>query len=219
MPPRLPPATQPRCTTRSIVQRWLLFCALGALASCAQIGTRNAPIDQVSPLPPHWACEGKIALRTSAADGSVENSLLRYQLEQRGEDYTLKLSGALGFGAVVVERAKGVVSLSRGGEVIEQAHSVDALFRELTGLQLPVSLIRYWITGRPGPKTIAEISRRNATGFEQAGWSVQYPALGEFDGLILPRKLKVIGEPASFTIVVAKWVANWAANQVASEQL
>lgn len=106
-----------------------------------------------------------------------------------------------------------MVSLSRGGEVLEQAHSGDALFRELTGLQLPVSLLRYWITGRPGPQAIAAISRRHATGFEQAGWTVQYPALGEYDGLTLPRKLKVLGEPASFTIVVANWAANWRASE------
>ncbi|MBT8149713.1 MAG: hypothetical protein KJO24_07275, partial [Gammaproteobacteria bacterium] len=121
---------------------------LSTLQGCAQLGSRPAPQGQ-QVLPAQWQNLGKIAISIPAADAAAasSNHVLRYVWQQNGEDYSVRLSGTFGLGAVTVERHGEQVSLLRGGEVIEQASSSEQLFYRHTGLQLPVSQLRYWITG------------------------------------------------------------------------
>ncbi|MGB5326312.1 MAG: lipoprotein insertase outer membrane protein LolB [Pseudomonadales bacterium] len=190
--------------TRSAA-RLLLILLLLTLAACAPLAQRATQIDSLSRLPETWRCQGKLALRAERADGSSESQVLRFRLEQHGEDFTLQLSGLFGLGAAVIEQRGGVVTLQRGPALLEQADSSEALLLQLTGLDLPVSLLRYWLAGRPGPREIARVERRHASGFEQAGWTVSYLALAEYAGNTLPRKIRATGSPGSVTIVVADW--------------
>lgn len=182
--------------------RPLALLLLALLASCSTLGPRDGPIAAVSSLPEQWRSYGKIALR--AASGG-EHRVLRYRLEQRGEDFTLRLSGLFGLGAVVIEQQGRNVTLLRGGKPLQQAGSAEALLLAQTGLDLPVSLLRYWLGGKPGPRALAAVSERSGSGFSQAGWQVSYLALAEYDGYTLPRKLRAEGEPGSVTIAVAGW--------------
>ncbi|NND38163.1 MAG: outer membrane lipoprotein LolB [Pseudomonadales bacterium] len=176
------------------------------MANCAPLTRHDAPIDTVSQLPENWLSAGKIALQPSTTGASI-NRVLRYRLQQRGEDFTLRLSGAFGLGAVLVEQQGDRVTMRRGDELLGDAESSEALLEQLTGLALPVSLLRYWLSGRPGPTDQAAVFSRSASGFEQAGWTVAYLSLGLFDGLTLPRKLRAQGEQGKLTIVVSEWQA------------
>ncbi|NNC55169.1 MAG: outer membrane lipoprotein LolB [Pseudomonadales bacterium] len=190
----------------STVQRQLAILLCMLLASCAPIIRKDAPIESVSMLPDEWVSAGKISLQAAAGE-AIGNRVMRYRLQQRGQDYSLHLSGAFGLGAVLVEQNGDRVTVQRGDTTLGQAESSEALFEQLTGLSLPVSLLRFWLTGRPGPGEMAAVSRRSATGFEQAGWSVAYLSLGLFEGLTLPRKLRAQGDQGRLTIVVSEWRA------------
>ena len=142
----------------------------------------------------HWQVSGKLALRARGeAIAGKRHQTLQFHWLQYGEDYRLKLSGALGFGQVLVASEQGQLSLYRGGKIIASADSAEQLLQDTTGWTLPVSLLRYWATGRPAPdqphSALDESGQNQIPGFSQAGWVINYP--GESStGLSRPSKLR-----------------------------
>jgi len=192
----------------------LMFVAmflLAALQGCAQLGSRTAlPLQQE--LPAQWQNTGKIAINIPAADTATagSNHILRYVWQQNGEDYSVRLTGAFGLGAVTVERRGEQVLLLRGDRVIEQASSSEQLFYRHTGLLLPVSLLRYWITGVPDAavKQAHKPGEQAATvlaSFERSGWRVSFPKTMVQQGITLPRKIIAKGREAAVTVAIARW--------------
>lgn len=195
----------------------ILGATLLLLHGCAQLRPRGELPPQA--LPTNWENSGKIALNINAQgqEQPGSNHVLRYVWQQQGEDYTLKLSGAFGLGAVVIQREGDSVTLTRGENVIAQASDSEDLFFQHTGLWLPVSLLRYWITGAPDaaaankPVTNTPVATeqntaaRHIAGFVRNGWTVSYPKVDQWQGYTLPRKMVASGQEAALTVAIARW--------------
>ena len=77
-----------------------------------------------------------------------------------------------------------------------------------TGLQVPVTGLRYWILGLPAPG--AERSRvldgqGRLLSLEQNSWSMDYRGYTDVDGLSLPRKLFLRRDDLRVRLVVEQW--------------
>ncbi len=99
------------------------------LASCAQLGQRTKDGVNFDALPASWQNSGKIAIRVHARAPDVEpsNHVLRYNWQQSDDNYTIKMSGAFGFGAFVISRLGEQVTLSRGAQILAEANNSEQL--------------------------------------------------------------------------------------------
>lgn len=202
----------------------LIIC----LSGCISQGQKPPPLPTSTStylLDKNWSVAGKLGIRQSPESisnnaGSNNSGLitakksaysLRFEWQQLGQDYTATLSGALGFGRVLVEKQADLVSLSRGKNRV-QAQDADQLFYQQTGWELPVSMLRYWALGLPSPDKPYKFSKRNPTeplsaigGFEQAGWQVNYSKSEQISRFWLPGKMTAKHPDLKLVMVFKDW--------------
>jgi outer membrane lipoprotein LolB len=83
------------------------------------------------------------------------------------------------------------------------------LLAQVTGWQLPVTGLRYWIRGLPEPvagqaqETRDEAGRLNR--LEQSGWTIEYQKYQLVGDILLPAKLQLIHADISVRIVIDQW--------------
>ena len=167
-----------------IHRRWPLFISLtlwvSLLSGCAELAfltrdpqsewsDRQAALSSIS----HWEARGRVGLRLSD-DSSTAN--LRWR--QMEADFDILLSGPLGQGVGRLEGRPGAVLYrSAKGETVRAA-SAEALMNEQLGWQLPVSGLRYWLTGQPTPTSPIDRLEIDDQGrlsrLKQLGWEVEY---------------------------------------------
>lgn len=130
--------------------------------------------------------------------------------QERGEQFDVLFSGALGVGAIhvvgtptqfSVQTRKGEFAAAEGAEVL----------REQLGWTVPVSSLRYWILGlpRPGaPAALAVDEQGRLLSLDQDGWHLDYREYrSSNDGLELPRKLDLMHDDERLRLLVDRWEA------------
>lgn len=195
-----------------------LLLIISLMAGCA--GLKKAPQthyqgDLAALLKQHWQADGKLAIRQIGTSNTRQSAhTLRFDWHQQGEDYTVLLSGPLGFGRVEIQQSKQIVSLTRGKTRVE-ANNADQLFFQQTGLSLPVSYLRYWALGVPAPqqrftpaKTAAsdpQAAAKLIKGFKQDGWQVSYTGARHVAPYTLPLKLTADNGDIKVVIAFKRW--------------
>jgi outer membrane lipoprotein LolB len=201
----------------------MFFCSLIFISGCTQLSSYKTDSTDasatISSWPSNWQTKGKIAIHVQAQSTNEKTSthVLRYDWTQIGENYTIGLSGAFGLGSMIIQRNDERITLSRGQQLLAEAGNADQLFYQHTGLTLPVSLLRHWITGVPGPD-LPTVSTHNFSapvsdaaalpelkGFAQAGWTVRYAKTEQHGNLALPKKMMAQSPRASLSVAVASW--------------
>lgn len=186
-----------------------------ALSHCAQL-PEQSPQDldfsanqQALRALNQWQLEGKIGVRLPDDNGSA-----RVSWHQQGQDYRLSLSGPLGQGRVLIEGGPQQVTLTQSGEQPISADSAEALIRQATGWQLPVSALRAWVLGLP--LNDAAVSARQyreddlPLSFTQLGWQLHYKRFHQQEGLWLPSLMTAstttpAGESIRLTLAIHRW--------------
>jgi len=132
----------------------------------------------------------------------------RFDWQQRGERMELAVSGPFSQGGVRLTGTASGVELLDGKGGKERAADADALLRKVTGLEMPVAGLRYWLLGRPavgdqqGPQVDAQ---GRLLKLQQDGWDIDYRAYTDVDGLSLPRKVFLTRDEVSVRLVVEQW--------------
>lgn len=126
-------------------------------------------------------------------------------------NYQLRLIGPAGVGTVIVNGKPGNVTLTNSKNETFRAGSSEALFKQQTGLHIPVSHLRYWVRGIPVPgiaaNTSMDESNRIAT-MQQAGWSIQYVRYAQIRGYNLPSKIIMSNSQMKIKMVINSWRVN-----------
>ena len=151
----------------------------------------------------HWQVSGRMAIQAAG-----EGYHGRFDWRQLGDRMDLTVSGPLSQGSARLRGDGAGVELldSDGGRV--RAGDADTLLRRATGLQVPVTGLRYWILGLPAPTT--ESSRvldgqGRLLSLEQNGWNIDYRAYLDMDGRSLPRKVFLERDDLRVRLVVERW--------------
>ncbi len=151
-----------------------------------------------------WQANGQVAVR-SADDGGSASMIWR----QTAAGFSLRLHGPFGQGAVLIEGDANSATMRLADGRIQRAGSAQELLLRELGWSVPVSVLRYWILGRPAPGYPTEEFRLNESGLlgnlSQAGWRVTYQGYREAGQGTLPAKIELRREALRVRVVLSDW--------------
>lgn len=151
-----------------------------------------------------WQINGRVSL-TRGEEGWHAGLLWQTQ----ADTFYLRISGPLGQGGFQLNGdARGVVLVDAEGQTYA-ARDADALLADVTGWQLPVTGLRYWIRGLPQPAAGQAQMTRDETGrirrLEQSGWTINYQRYQLVGDVLLPAKLQLVHADISVRIIIDQW--------------
>lgn len=151
-----------------------------------------------------WTVQGAMAV-----NGGAENFDARLHWRRQPERYQLRLNGPLGQGAVLIQGSPRGVTLRTADGQRRVAASPDELFRDLTELDLPISILVHWIRGLPDPDQAFTLLGIHPDGslerFRQRDWDVRYRETQTVAGLILPRRIWLENDTYLVKLVIHRW--------------
>ena len=152
-----------------------------------------------------WKARGNISVR---ADRRAWRG--RFHWEQAGRRFKMRLSNVLGATLMMISGKFGgaVHAITANGER-RRADTPEQLVRELLGVDVPVTNLRFWIAGAPAygaPARDARARGGKLQSFDQSGWRVRYAAWHESDEL--PGRMVLSRAPGD-TAVIAISIQSW----------
>ena len=161
--------------------------------------SRNHQLQQID----HWQMIGRLGLRMGEQSGSMS-----VEWQQNNNDYVVYLDGPLGKSLARIERNQQGVQVEADGKRY-QGQTPESLLYAITGWQLPVSYLRYWVQGRPVPgdndNTVTLDNRGQLTQLNQAGWTIHYLDYQTVQPVSLPGRIRIEKDDIRMTLVVKHW--------------
>ncbi len=151
-----------------------------------------------------WQLKGKLAYRNDADSGSAW-----FDWSQRGEQFTIYLSGPFGVGTVQISGNAQTITLSQPGEADINAHSSSELTQQLFGWQLPVEQMRSWVRGIPASSSSGTIKTFSEEGLleslQENDWQLTINRYQAGPHGPLPGRIKGHSDKLSFTLLLKEW--------------
>jgi outer membrane lipoprotein LolB len=147
-----------------------------------------------------WHLEGRLAI-TSQKDSWSAN----IDWNHLPNSETIKLSGPLGQGAVVIELVNGTVKIDRGGGNVQTSNQPEQFINQQLGMFVPLQSLRYWAVGLPEPELDFQ---GTADGFVQDGWLIAYKDMQRTGIETMPRKMAVSNENVKLKLMIDQWDFN-----------
>ncbi len=180
-----------------------------ALSACSHLAlqedTNLKTLAQLEKLE-HWTIQGKLAIRSG---DSAYN--LRAHWQQRKQNFTLRLSGPLGWKPITItSNNNGVISIQRSGS-LSSYKSIEALAAavpELADWGNYLTAMPHWLKGIPYSNyPIDNVSPDNVkpSFVEQQGWRIEYWRFTQIDGFQLPTKISMARGTTQAKIIVNQW--------------
>ena len=114
---------------------------------------------------------------------------------------------AVGSVIAEIEADRNGATLTTGDKKVYKSGDVQSLTREVLGWDLPLSGLRYWVTGRADPGFPLQSETRDAknryAGFVQNEWHIDY--LEYFGDSALPSRLALVHDQLRLRLVVENW--------------
>lgn len=153
--------------------------------------------------PSAWALTGRAALETGDEAGTAS-----VQWTQSADQYQLALRGTLGMGNLDLRRKNNEVVLRTGDGQTYIARDARELLQAVAGVNWPVEILRYWVTGHAAPWLTGQV-RLNTIGqlieLRQNGWVIQYDRYQVVDGYALPGRISAQGEGSKLRLAIRNW--------------
>jgi outer membrane lipoprotein LolB len=139
----------------------------------------------------HWRLLGKLGVRSPTYNGSV--SMDWHNVEQ---GFHISLTGMLGVKLARISSDHGVIELAVPDKPSQILNAGE--LQTYLGYELPIVHIPHWVQGHPNPDAT---SMSQDSGFEQAGWRVEYLKYQAS----LPRKMRFSYGETRLTLLIRKW--------------
>jgi outer membrane lipoprotein LolB len=151
-----------------------------------------------------WQLAGRLAVRTQDEGFSAN---LRWLQNRAG--YLLRLSGPLGQDTYELRGAADGVTLLTADNRLLTATDPERLMQENLGWSVPLSGLKYWVRGIPGPDFTTEDLEVDERGLlvrlRQAGWRVAVEEYLHAGGIDLPRRLTLENDRFRLKLVIHDW--------------
>lgn len=149
----------------------------------------------------HWQAEGRVATKKGQKGNNASFVWL-----QRGESFRIRLYGPFGSGSAYITGRPNVVELKESNGKVTRARTAEELLQKVAHLNMPISGLRYWMTGNVSPHLPVSKQNLNAQGqlnyLEQQGWRIQYENYGKTN---LPSKLQLQNGDVKVKLIVTNW--------------
>lgn len=179
------------------------------LAGCATtpvpdvVTASHTDFPAASMLPANWQLQGRISL-TQGESGWHAG----VDWDEQVDGFQLRVSGPLGQGGFLLTGDGAGVLLRDAGQQVFTAPNADTLLAEVTGWQLPVEGLRYWVRGIPDPgssfKAVMGADGRLAQ-LSQSGWTIRYTRYQPVGELFWPARLGLVRDDVSVRLVIDRW--------------
>ncbi|MFW5442917.1 MAG: lipoprotein insertase outer membrane protein LolB [Methylococcaceae bacterium] len=174
----------------------------GVLASCAEVPVRSIiPFELVGREHLYdktaWSFSGRLAL-SGVKDAISASISWRHQADQD----EIELAGPFGQGRTLLVITNDSVVIDYGDQRLQHNGNVDEFISRHTGIEVPVSALKYWVLGLIEPN-------RQYVGFEngflQSGWNVSYLQMQPVESDWLPRKIRVQKSEVKLKLIISQW--------------
>ena len=150
-----------------------------------------------------WSFTGRLGLRVPKRSGSMSIEWL-----QKKQEYTIYLDGPFGTSLAHIEgNDQKVSALLSDGETMTGATPEDLMY-QLTGWNLPVSSLKYWVRGLPAPGEQAKVTLSNdgvPDQIIQHNWQIDYLRFSDEQGVKIPSRIRAESGDIKITLVVNDW--------------
>lgn len=195
-----------------------VYCSRALLLSIALLTVACAPTATKVQIPPSaaqmleqccWKLRAKVGL---SQHGKKQSAMLNWHQER--EEFSIRLNGPLGLGAVKLSGNEQNVLLEQAGKEPIHASSPEVLLRQATGIETPLENLKYWLRGQPGPMPVTQLSMDDSglrfQQFEQAGWLVSLDRYRHFGQFELPARITIRATDERYpgqllTVLVSRW--------------
>jgi outer membrane lipoprotein LolB len=200
------------CSLRPILAATCLLW----LASCATSDRNEGPADpnwlnhqQAVLALSDWELSGRLNVRQQSASDTVS---INWQQQQ--QNFEIRFSGTLGFGAVQVHGSPDEVVVEKAGTEPVVLPDLQALTRNYLGYDFPAAQLLFWVRGIPAPANIVtttlntdlmleKLVQLDATGRR---WELQYDRYQQAADVWLPGRIRVNSEGIQLTFLVNEWL-------------
>ncbi|OQK15183.1 hypothetical protein AU255_18650 [Methyloprofundus sedimenti] len=179
----------------------VLCMILLALAGCGSIKTFDAEQGQQMSQQQRldirqWNMQGRLLIKSN----EVLTANIQWQHNKQRD--VLKLSGALGLGAILIELREHEIVLydAHGDKQVSQ--DIDAFIARQIGFIVPITALRCWVLGAYLQGVPVE---QLGNGFQQLGWRIAYDEYMTTSVGVLPRRIKVTKENIKLKLIVDQW--------------
>lgn len=196
------------------MRRWLWVTLSGALllVGCAGTVPRSGEGEDASArwlerrhalqAMEDWQLTGRI----SVTDG-IDSWTGRLEWQESPGGYDIRLSAPLGQGHLRLVGSDAGVVLNTG-DALEYANDPGDLLYAHTGVQMPVTEMRWWIRGLPGPE-YRDGADLDAQGrleeLVEAGWTVDFRGYTDVAEMQLPRRVFIHKGDVKVRVVIDRW--------------
>lgn len=195
---------------KRLISLWLLLLLVSGCAFITRAPEQQAGIDN----PQAWAARQSElrslevwSMQGRAATGSLVGWSGNLNWQQRGERFDGRLSGPLGAGGFRALGTLEEVEIRTEDEVFI-TREPELLVEELLGWPFPLTGLRFWALGLPGPGHIEKISvddKGLMLELEQRGWRLSFTEYREYESRLLPRKIVLDDGENRIKVVVDRW--------------
>ena len=172
-----------------------------ALAGCSSIKTYDAQHGQVLSQQQRlniqqWKMQGRLLIKSD----EVLTANIQWRHNRRKD--VLKLSGALGLGAMLIELSEHEIVLHNAQGETQSSQDIDAFIARQIGFVVPITALRQWVLGAY-LQDVPVYPLDN--GFVQLGWRIAYNEYMDTSAGVLPRRIKVTKDNIKLKLIVDRW--------------
>jgi outer membrane lipoprotein LolB len=174
------------------------------LAGCAASPRpETAPAGATPAAVTDWKFNGRISL--TRGDQGWHAGL---DWENRADRYRLQVSGPLGQGALQLAGDPAGVMLIDSESRVYTAPDADTLLAQVTGWDIPVTGMQYWVRGLSAPGDAIRVTLDpdgRLAQLEQSGWVITYQRYRSIGGYDWPAKLRLVHDDLAVRLVIDQW--------------
>jgi len=174
------------------------------LTGCAALPVPEAPQTTATPATiKDWRFSGRVALTRGERGWHAG-----LDWETRADHYHLQVTGPLGQGALQLTGDANGVTLIDSDARVYTARDVDTLLARVTGWDLPVAGLHYWVRGLSAPDSAVSVTLDRQGRLQrlvQSGWVITYQRYQTIAGNDWPAKLNLVHDDLAVRLVIDKW--------------
>ena len=181
--------------------RILCLMLLFSLPGCSTLKTYDAKLGrelsgQQGKELQKWTLQGRLLIKSD----DVLTANIHWRHENKND--VLKLFGALGMGAVLIELNEYEIMLDTGQGERQVSQDIDAFIARQIGFVVPLTALRRWVVGaylQDAP--VLQLDQ----GFQQLGWRVTYSEYMDTSIGVMPRKIKISKANIKLKLIIDQW--------------